>query len=407
MPDRDAGLDRGADVVGVHVAVPDAVAADHDDRVAERVPRVAERRDLGIGRVEEVHDLVARAQRIGRHRGPAVRRPRRRPGSRWRRRAARAAAGRRRRTATRRTSSASPRPPASTTPARASTGSSSGVRSTDACASAGDRVEQLDEARPGGARLGRARRRRATTVRIVPSTGCITAATAASADARRPRASSAAPDLVGAAERVGEAAQDLRQDHARVAARAHERAVRDGLAHRHPCSVAVADLGAHRLERERHVGAGVAVGDRVHVEPVQLLLVRAQDVAVLLRRAAPGPRRRPRCARSLRGIVPPLPPRGRSSGDAATLLRSSSGHAARVARTIVPHPVREECSSWHPCARSAASSRASACSSATRTVGRSAGGTRTCRRFAPSSNGSPRRLHVCTSCLKAGKVQKP
>ena len=22
-------------------------------------------------------------------------------------------------------------------------------------------------------------------------------------------------------------------------------------------------------------------------------------------------------------------------------------------------------------------------------------------------NGSPRRLHVCTSCLKAGKVQKP
>ena len=37
--DRDAGLDRGPDVVGVHVAVPDAVAADDDDRVAERVPR--------------------------------------------------------------------------------------------------------------------------------------------------------------------------------------------------------------------------------------------------------------------------------------------------------------------------------------------------------------------------------
>ena len=34
-PDRDAGLDGGADVVGVHVAVPDAVAADHHDRVAE------------------------------------------------------------------------------------------------------------------------------------------------------------------------------------------------------------------------------------------------------------------------------------------------------------------------------------------------------------------------------------
>ncbi len=36
---------------------------------------------------------------------------------------------------------------------------------------------------------------------------------------------------------------------------------------------------ADRFERERHVGAGVAVGDRVDVEPVQLLLVRAERVA--------------------------------------------------------------------------------------------------------------------------------
>ena len=42
---------------------------------------------------------------------------------------------------------------------------------------------------------------------------------------------------------------------------------------------AVPQLGAHRLERQRHVGAGVAVGDRVDVEAVQLLLVRAQRVA--------------------------------------------------------------------------------------------------------------------------------
>ena len=38
-PGDDAGLDGGADVVGVHVAVPDAVAADDDDRVAEIAPR--------------------------------------------------------------------------------------------------------------------------------------------------------------------------------------------------------------------------------------------------------------------------------------------------------------------------------------------------------------------------------
>ena len=40
-PGDDAGLDGGADVVGVHVAVPDAVAADDDDRVAERAPGAA------------------------------------------------------------------------------------------------------------------------------------------------------------------------------------------------------------------------------------------------------------------------------------------------------------------------------------------------------------------------------
>ena len=36
------GFDRGADVVGVDVTVPEAVAADDDDRVADRAPRVLE-----------------------------------------------------------------------------------------------------------------------------------------------------------------------------------------------------------------------------------------------------------------------------------------------------------------------------------------------------------------------------
>ena len=39
----DPRLDRATDVVGVHVAVPDSVAADDHDRVAERAPRVLER----------------------------------------------------------------------------------------------------------------------------------------------------------------------------------------------------------------------------------------------------------------------------------------------------------------------------------------------------------------------------
>ena len=71
-PDRDAGLDRGADVVGVHVAVPEAVAADDDDRVAEVAPRGLEAVDAVVGRLEEVHHLVAEV-------GDAASPPRRSP----------------------------------------------------------------------------------------------------------------------------------------------------------------------------------------------------------------------------------------------------------------------------------------------------------------------------------------
>ena len=41
-----------------------------------------------------------------------------------------------------------------------------------------------------------------------------------------------------------------------------------------------AQPGHHRLERERHVGAGVAVRDRVDVEAVESFLVRLQRIAV-------------------------------------------------------------------------------------------------------------------------------
>src|SRR3954468_13405514 len=55
----DAVFEGGADVVGVHVAVPQAVTAHHDDRVAEITPRRLEPVDRGVGRVEEEHHLVA------------------------------------------------------------------------------------------------------------------------------------------------------------------------------------------------------------------------------------------------------------------------------------------------------------------------------------------------------------
>ena len=56
----DAGLDRGADVVDVDVDVPEALAADHDQRVAERRQRLAQRRDRVVVGVEQVHHLVRR-----------------------------------------------------------------------------------------------------------------------------------------------------------------------------------------------------------------------------------------------------------------------------------------------------------------------------------------------------------
>ena len=59
----DAGLDGAADVVGVHVAVPEAVAADDHDRVAERGPRLLERVDGRVVGVEQVHHLVAQRRR--------------------------------------------------------------------------------------------------------------------------------------------------------------------------------------------------------------------------------------------------------------------------------------------------------------------------------------------------------
>ena len=54
----DAGLDGRADVVDVHVHVPQPLAADHDERVAERGEGVAQCGDAVVVGVEEVHHLV-------------------------------------------------------------------------------------------------------------------------------------------------------------------------------------------------------------------------------------------------------------------------------------------------------------------------------------------------------------
>ena len=121
------------------------------------------------------------------------------------------------------------------------------------------------------------------TVRMVPSTGFMTAPYAAS-DAR-PSASATTPASTSSASRTTSAmpAQDLREDHPRVAPGPHQRAVADGLARGDQVAVGaggLVDLFAHRAQREGHVGAGVAVGDRVDVQPVDGLTVGGQGVPI-------------------------------------------------------------------------------------------------------------------------------
>ena len=80
-------------------------------------------------------------------------------------------------------------------------------------------------------------------------------------------------------ERGRDAPQDLGEDHAAVAAGAHQRAVADRVARRRQLGGRSVDLGHDGVQRAGHVGAGVAVGHRVDVEPVQGLLVVAHEVA--------------------------------------------------------------------------------------------------------------------------------
>ena len=76
-------------------------------------------------------------------------------------------------------------------------------------------------------------------------------------------------EVCGAAPHVAEAADDLRKDDARVAARAHERALGDRGGHgRDALDVALLQLFEDGTHGERQVGARVAVRHRIDVEVV-------------------------------------------------------------------------------------------------------------------------------------------
>ena len=81
----------------------------------------------------------------------------------------------------------------------------------------------------------------------------------------------------GLAEHVGGSAHDLREDHARVAARAHQRAARDVARERLPARRrGLVDGLGNRAHRHRQVRAGVAVRNRIDVEVVDAPAARLE-----------------------------------------------------------------------------------------------------------------------------------
>jgi large subunit ribosomal protein L28 len=138
-----------------------------------------------------------------------------------------------------------------------------------------------------------------------------------------------------------------------------------------------------RFEGERHVGAGVAVGHRVHVERVEFVLMGAERVPVGRHDPSQVPRRQ--------------------------LLQDRHGWDRTAPTAILDRSIRS-------------ASKGSVMASVCEVCGKkpqfgmriSHSHRRTKRRWNPNVqkvravvNGAPKRLHVCTACLKAGKVQKP
>ena len=184
-----------------------------------------------------------------------------------------------------------------------------------------------------------------------------------------------------------------RQDHAGVAPGAHERAVADGLARRPPGRRRRPSSSSHdRLEGEGHVGAGVAVGHRVDVEPVDAGLVGAparprKPETTARRSAAPRRVERSPSRRDRRPIVrwAPVP------ATALTPVPFVRGLRYRVMAAVC-----EVCGKHPSFGMSVSHSHR-----------------RTKRRWNPNIqrvravvDGTTKRVNVCTSCIKAGKVAK-
>ena len=396
----EPGLDRGADVVDVHVDVPQPVAADHDQRVAERPrarPAAAGRGVVGAssrymtskpGRPVSLVGVAAcrhRAAAAGAARGGSRHRRARRSAARARR-AARPGRARRRRRRRRgaaarqllRRAGAAPRGRprgrgrrATSTPVDAA---DAGVAAAAAAAAADGQDRALDRARrrrrspPSAARrerLGGDRARRPTA--------------AAAASTSPPRGSwlRMTPELPRAPSR---------------APRASARSVVPIVVVRRPGL----DLLDGRLHREVEVGAGVAVGHGVDVERVDLL-GRAQRPSRLAaggwhgRRAAspPSTPARPSMGRRVVAVGVDRRRSGTLTRLPGTPVERASGAPRLPRAAISSFTPAGECRPWLPTATSAARGRASATASRTRTAAPRAAGTPTSSACARWSAGPP------------------
>ena len=166
-----------------------------------------------------------------------------------------------------------PWPPESTTPVSARIGSSLGVRATDqvaasiATSSTVSTWGSLSAATSAAAAVSR------MTVRIVPSTGETTEPYAATRTATQPRREVRAGRATPAVDAVGHAPKDLGEDDTAVAACSPQRATADGGGHAPEIALIGREtlgLRERRPHRGEHVRAGVAIGDREHVQRVDL-----------------------------------------------------------------------------------------------------------------------------------------
>ena len=223
-----------------------------------------------------------------------------------------------------RTISSSPAPPASTTPASRSTASSSGVRARASSPRATTRRRSSAFGRRRTSGRSRLLGHLADHGQHRPLDRLAHGAVGGVARGAEGAREHGAVDVL-VAEHLGEAAHDLAEDDAGVAACAHQRSARELLRDR------LRSLRGRAVERlhdgahgEREVRARIAVGHRVHVEVVDPLPVRFEHRE---RGSAASSRARtmsvtpisgrPRCAPR------PLPPRDRSAARPRTARASA------------------------------------------------------------------------------------